>query len=322
MVGHREAARLLAPLVHRVNGIFALIPTQERIARASRSLAEVNVYRYAFSVLIRTRNISIATVGVVGNLVLVLVPYDAVDVPVRRSVDLFSKFNYIPLDVLVFGVVAHAIALQHILNLLLGRHLREIRIDCFKIVVHCNSIVQLSLKILGARGGIVAASVISSRLVLDCPVFSNVKIRDVVLRFGFRIKPNGVKLRALSGELVFDSCNEIVALAVCLRGPTSEDLALVANVHFRRIGERNCPSAIRGLDRPGGGTAGSAVGIERHGALGRSLYAEVKYLVHLVFTEKSTVAIILQGELVTVLCVCSSRNHCIAAVFRVAPRGD
>ena len=313
MVGHREAARLLAPLVRRVSGIFALIPTQERIARAARSLAEVNVYRYAFSVLIRTRNIGIATVGVVGNLVLVLVPYDAVDVPVRRSADLLSKFNYIPLDVLVFGVVTHAIALQHILNLLLGRHLREIRIDCFKIVVHCNSIVQLSLKSLGARGGIVVASVISSRLVLDCPVFSNVKIRDVVLRFGFRIKPNGVKLRALSGELVFDSCNEIVTLAVCLRGPTSEDLALVANVHFRRIGERNCPSAIRGLDRPGGGTTGSAVGVKGYSALGRGLYAEVDLFDDIGVT-KPTAIIILERELIPVLCICGSCNHCIAII--------
>ena len=267
MVGHREASRLLAPLVHRVSGIFALIPTQERIARAARSLAEVNVYRYAFSVLIRTRNIGIATVGVVGNLVLVLVPYDAVDVPVRRSADLLSKFNYIPLDVLVFGVVAHAIALQHILNLLLGRHLREVRIDCFKIVVHRNSSVQLSLKSCGAAGGVVVASVISGRLVLDCPVFSNVKIRDVVLRFGLWIKPDSVKLRALFGELIFNSRNIIATLAVGLRGPTSKDLAFVADVHVRRIGERNCPGVIRRLDRPCGGTTGSAVSIECYGSL-------------------------------------------------------
>ena len=323
MIRHLKAARLLAPLVCRVLGFRVLIPTKERIARATRNDVEPYVDSCAFSVLIRTRDIGIATVGVVGNLVLVLVPYDAVDVPVRRAADLLSIFNYIPLDVLVFGVVTHAIASQHILNLSLSRHLREVRVDCIKIVVHCNSIVQLSLKSFGAAGGVVVASVISGRLVLDFSVFSNIEVRNVVLRFGLRIKPDSVKLCALPGELVLDSCNKIVALAVGLRGPASEDLTLVADAHARRIRKRDCPGAIRRLDRPGGGATGSSVGVEGYGALGRGLYAEVDLLVYFTATENPALAVILKGELVAVLRVRSSRNYCIAVILiSISVRGN
>ena len=170
-----------------------------------RCVVEVYINRLALTVASRHGDIAGTAIRIIGDLVRRVIDDDAVDIPtdlIALSVYIISKpsFNYIPLDVLSFGVVANLVVRMRSvvvsnlpLNILIRRHACQVFLNKFGIIVNCDRLLQRTLK-LSAIVFRKITTIITGRFKRLLAVSANVEIcsQDVSVR-AFTVVPDSIK---------------------------------------------------------------------------------------------------------------------------------